>query len=98
MSRYKRKQDLIGTDVPKMTVGRATLVTLLNRVSKLVDDFETPFGLELLATTHWVVRKENAKKPEDVFTKIYAWNERKKQFSHNQIQKALTTLEKGNWI
>jgi len=46
MSRYKRKQGLIGTDVPKMTVGRAALVTLLNRVSELVDGFETPFGLE----------------------------------------------------
>lgn len=29
-----------------MTVGRAALVTLLNRVSELVDGFETPFGLE----------------------------------------------------
>ena len=68
------------------------------KVAKLVDGFETPFGLELLSTVHWVVKNENASNLEEVISKIYNWNERKKQFSRKQIQIALDVLIKNNWI
>ncbi|WP_152018344.1 type II toxin-antitoxin system antitoxin DNA ADP-ribosyl glycohydrolase DarG [Aliarcobacter butzleri] len=68
------------------------------KVAKLVDGFETPFGLELLATVHWIVKNENASNLEEVISKIYNWNERKKQFSRKQIQIALDTLVKNNWL
>jgi len=67
-------------------------------VTKLVDGFETPFGLELLSTVHWVVKNENASSLDDAVEKIYNWNERKKQFSKKQIQIALDVLIKNNWI
>lgn len=56
-----------------------------DRVSKLVDGFETPFGLELLATTHWVMKYENAKTPEELRQKIHDWNTRKRKFTARQI-------------
>ena len=68
------------------------------KVAKLVDGFETPFGLELLSTVHWVVKNENASNLEEVISKIYNWNERKKQFSKKQIQIALDTLLKNDWL
>lgn len=68
------------------------------KVAKLVDGFETPFGLELLSTVHWVVKNENASNLEEVISKIYNWNERKKQFSEKQIKIALDVLIKNNWI
>lgn len=68
------------------------------KVAKLVDGFETPFGLELLSTVHWVVKNENASNLEEVISKIYNWNERKKQFSRKQIQIALDTLVKNDWL
>lgn len=68
------------------------------KVAKLVDGFETPFGLELLSTVHWVVKNENASNLEEVISKIYNWNERKKQFSKKQIQIALDTLVKNDWL
>lgn len=68
------------------------------KVSKLVDGFETPFGLELLSTVHWVVKYEEAENLEEVVDKIYSWNDRKKQFSKKQIQIALQTLKEKNWI
>ena len=68
------------------------------KVVKLVDGFETPFGLELLSTVHWVVKNENASNLEEVISKIYNWNERKKQFSRKQIQIALDTLVKNDWL
>ena len=68
------------------------------KVAKLVDGFETPFGLELLSTVHWIVKNENASNLEEVISKIYNWNDRKKQFSEKQIKIALDVLIKNNWI
>ena len=68
------------------------------KVAKLVDGFETPFGLELLSIVHWIVKNENASNLEEVISKIYNWNERKKQFSEKQIKIALDVLIKNNWI
>lgn len=70
----------------------------LEKVAKLVDGFETPFGLELLSTVHWVVKNENVNDLEEVVSKIYNWNERKKQFSKKQIQIALDVLKENKWI
>jgi O-acetyl-ADP-ribose deacetylase (regulator of RNase III) len=69
-----------------------------DRVANLVEGFETPFGLELLATVHWVVKEENAVSSEDALQKVYAWNSRKKQFSERQIQLAYQTLEEKGWF
>ena len=70
----------------------------LQRVSDLVQGFESPFGLELLATVHWVVTQSQAQTREDVTTEIYAWNRRKEQFSKRQIGLALNTLSEKSWI
>lgn len=68
------------------------------RVSELVEGFESPFGLELLATVHWVAKNEGVQSVEEVKQKTYAWNERKKQFSARQIDVAAKTLSKHRWI
>ncbi|ACI97922.1 conserved hypothetical protein [Rhodospirillum centenum SW] len=70
----------------------------LDRVAELVEGFETPFGLELLATVHWVTTRENAISAEDAMAKVYAWNERKKRFSPRQIGIALQTLQNKGWL
>ncbi len=68
------------------------------RVGKLVEGFETPFGLELLATVHWVATRENAADAADATEKVYAWNERKKRFSPRQIGIAFHTLNQNGWL
>ena len=68
-----------------------------NRVGNLVEGFETPFGLELLATVHWVASRENATR-EDVVAKVYAWNTRKRRFSPQQIDIAFETLRTKGWL
>ena len=70
----------------------------LARVSDLVEGFESPFGLELLATVHWIATKEAAQSVEDVVTQTYAWNERKRQFSKRQISLALDMLGSKDWL
>jgi O-acetyl-ADP-ribose deacetylase (regulator of RNase III) len=69
-----------------------------DRVGKLVEGFETPFGLELLATVHWVVTRENATGTEDAAAKVYAWNDRKKHFSPRQVAIAFETLQANGWL
>ncbi len=59
-----------------------------DRVSKLVEGFESPFGLELLATTHWVIKHEAAKAPDAITEQIYQWGARKREFTPRQISLA----------
>jgi O-acetyl-ADP-ribose deacetylase (regulator of RNase III) len=68
------------------------------RVSDLVDGFETPYGLELLATVHWVVTQEGARNPEEALDCIYNWNDRKKIFTRRQLITAYQVLESKNWL
>lgn len=67
-------------------------------VADLVDGFETPFGLELLATVHWVIRHEGARSLDDVISETYGWNERKRRFSRDQLALALDVLERKGWL
>ena len=73
-------------------------VSRFDRVGKLVEGFETPFGLELLATVHWVATRENAVDAADAMAKVYAWSERKQRFSQRQIGIAFDTLRANGWL
>ena len=71
----------------------------LARVGELVEGFESPYGLELLATAHWVVSEPGASSAlEDVVQRVHAWNERKRQFTPRQIAIALDTLRQKGWM
>ena len=70
----------------------------LERVSKLVEGFESPFGLELLSTVHWIASKEKARTLDDMVKRIYAWSDTKKQFSRRQIEIAVAVLSQKGWI
>lgn len=70
----------------------------MKRIEELVDGYETPFGLELLATVHWIVQNESVKSIPDVITYTYAWNDRKKQFTPRQIELAFCRLAHNGWI
>lgn len=68
------------------------------RVAKLVEGFETPFGLELLSTVHWTAKRRETIAVEDVVAGVYAWGARKSQFSPLQIRLALDMLTKRGWL
>jgi O-acetyl-ADP-ribose deacetylase (regulator of RNase III) len=69
-----------------------------DRVAALVDGFETPFGLELLATVHWTVIRLGARSLAEVIEKTYAWNEHKREFTERQIAIALRMLVIKGWL
>ena len=68
------------------------------RVSDLVEGFESPFGLELLSTVHWTAEREQARSFGELADLTYAWNEKKSRFSRRQLVIAVKVLSKKNWI
>ncbi len=68
------------------------------RVAELVEGFESPFGLELLSTIHWVATQEGAKSIDEVVALTYAWSDRKKRFSSRQIALSLEVLSDKGWL
>jgi O-acetyl-ADP-ribose deacetylase (regulator of RNase III) len=69
-----------------------------DRVARLVEGFETPFGLELLSTVHWVAQDAPGLQAEEIVRRVHAWNERKRRFSPRQIGLALERLEAQGWL
>lgn len=69
-----------------------------DRVADLVEGFESPAGLELLATVHWVMKHEAVHGPDDVVARTYAWNPRKRQFTPRQIGIAAKVLSQQGWV
>ena len=68
------------------------------RVADLVAGFESAFGLELLATVHWVMEHEADGSMDAVIARTHAWNERKKRFSPRQIELAARRLTSKGWV
>ncbi len=73
----------------------------LERVKKLIEGFETPYGMELLSTVHWVVKHEPSIQGdlEAIGAKVASWNQRKKDLMKPQhIRKAYSRLEQQGWL
>jgi O-acetyl-ADP-ribose deacetylase (regulator of RNase III) len=68
----------------------------VQRVLHLVAGFESPYGLELLATAHWVWT--HTSDTEDVVNAVRAWSPRKeKLFTERDVTLALDTLAARGW-
>jgi O-acetyl-ADP-ribose deacetylase (regulator of RNase III) len=85
-------------DAEAFLVDHASTRAHFDRVADLVEGFETPFGLELLSTVHWVVAREGAASPDAAVARTYAWNDRKRRFSSRQIGLALDVLIRKGWV
>ena len=70
----------------------------LDRTERLVDGFESPFGLELLSTVHWVATREGARDLQAVVRAVHGWNARKQRFSPQQIRIATERLASHGWV
>jgi hypothetical protein len=52
----------------------------VQRVARLIEGFETPYGMELLATVHWASTEEPSSSSfEEVLQRVHGWNKRKRQ-------------------
>jgi len=80
-------------------------LTRLEQVADLIEGFETPYGMELLATVHWVAhyggRQGEAPAPDvDAATNVvHAWNPRKQNiFKPDHIRAAWMQLAQRGWM
>lgn len=59
-----------------------------------VEGFESPYGVELLATTHWVATHEGARSPQAATMAVRRWSERKgRLFTEFHVSRALEHLK-----
>jgi O-acetyl-ADP-ribose deacetylase (regulator of RNase III) len=82
----------------QMVTSNPETQTRFERVARLIHGFETPYGMELLATVHWVSTREGADSAEEAIAKTYEWNERKRIFDPNQIRRAWQVLNEQGWL
>jgi hypothetical protein len=59
---------------------------------------ETPFGMELLSTVHWVANREGATTADQAVSKTYSWNDRKRMFQEKHIRVAWDILKRKGWL
>jgi len=85
-------------DAEKLFAQKPDVQNRFQHVSELVKGFETPYGLELLATVHWVVMHEGAASPEKALDKVRQWNERKRAFTARQVTIAYNVLQSNGWL
>lgn len=72
----------------------------LERVRRLIEGFESPYGMELLATVLWVAQEESqiAGDAKQIVSKVQQWSERKRNlFKVGHIQKAWQRLREEDW-
>jgi len=75
--------------------------SLLSRVADLIEGFETPYGMELLSSVHWVAKHDPfpASSVEEALIKICKWNDRKKNmFRQKHIEVAWERLRVQGWL
>ncbi|MHA6523195.1 hypothetical protein [Tessaracoccus sp. G1721] len=71
----------------------------LDRTMELCSGFATPFGMELLASTHWVATHDGARSLEDCTAAVWRWNPRKRDlFTAHHIETAWTALRDLGWL
>jgi O-acetyl-ADP-ribose deacetylase (regulator of RNase III) len=71
-------------------------------VSDLIEGFETPFGMELLATVHWAATRMNpeaAEDPDIALALVRDWNSRKASLMKPEhVKAAWTRLKERGWF
>lgn len=84
----------------------AEYLSALEATSKLIDGFESPFGMELLATVDWLIEKEKCKPTANAIEQGLKnwpagkkWADRKlKIFNRRAIEIAIERLQQQNFI
>lgn len=77
---------------------RPDIRSRFDRVADLIQGFETPFGMELISTVHWVATREGASTVEEAIPKVYAWGDRKRMFTEEHIRVAWEVLSRNGWL
>ena len=78
-----------------------TSTSRLRRIVDTIEGFENPYGMELLASTHWMARHADppAGDADDAVRHVHRWSERKaRMFRAQHIRIAWDRLFEDNWL
>ncbi len=71
----------------------------VEKVVRLIEGFETPYGMELLATVHWAVERKGATSLEEAVKIVQDWNPRKGDlFDEQHVGVAWERLGAEGWL
>lgn len=76
-------------------------VERISRVLQLADGFETPYGLELLASVYWMAKMDSDDAPDfgTVVDRVRSWTPRKgRMFTEKHIRNAWDVLHDRGWV
>lgn len=82
-------------------VGHPQSASRLTRVAELIQGFETPYGMELLSSVHWICThgSANVTTADAAIDAVHAWNDRKREmFRSDHIRVAYRRLSELAWI
>ncbi len=71
------------------------------RLGALIEGFETPYGMEVLSSVHWVAEHDEppARTPTEAVAAVRDWNPRKAKINApRHVEKAWERLEEQGWI
>ena len=75
------------------------IIERTRRVADLIEGYQSPFGMELLASVHWVATREDATNTDEALAKVQSWNPRKKQLMKQpHVNAAWQQLESLGWL
>jgi len=82
------------------TGSHTKMVQHVERVARLIDGFQSPYGMELLATVHWVATRENGIHSfEQVVAAVHSWNSRKQKIMQSvHLRAAWDRLTEQGWL
>ncbi len=73
----------------------------LRRVTDPIEGFETPYGMELLASVHWVAHEQAdpARSEDEAIARVHDWNARKRGLMKPEhIRIAWRRLQEHGWV
>ena len=85
-------------DAQRFLEGDRDVLKRFERVGELIDGFESPTGLELLATVHWVMNEHPDASSDEIVDRTYMWGRHKRRFTRQQIQIAIDRLKEQGWV
>ncbi|TAH34688.1 MAG: Appr-1-p processing protein [Planctomycetota bacterium] len=73
----------------------------LGRIGRLIEGFETPYGMELLASIHWLAIHANppAHSEDEALRQLQSWSQRKRHlFRPEHVHRAWERLAEQGWL
>jgi len=72
---------------------------IIDRLSKLIQGYESPYGLELLSSVHWLAHHEGHYPVEKIIDEMMSWNENKRNtFGEDAIRAAYGRLKEDGLL